>query len=76
MIFQCLDPLILGGDDISVPGSIDFELSNETEKLIKEKSPFLGATLSLNTIFYIDQNIWGGVEGVLTSLLNPLLKLD
>ena len=46
-----------GGDDISMAGSIDFELSNEIEKLIKENSPFLGATLNLDTIFYIDQNI-------------------
>ena len=42
--------LSYGGDDISMPGSIDFELSNEIEKLIKENSPFLGATLSLDTI--------------------------
>ena len=49
--------LSYGGDGISMPGSIDFELSNKIEKPIKENSPFLGATLSLDTIFYIDQNI-------------------
>ena len=49
--------LSYGGDDISMAGSIDFELSNEIEKLIKQNSPFLGATLNLDMIFYIDQNI-------------------
>ena len=49
--------LSYGGDDISMPGSISFELSNQIETLIKENSPFHGTTLSLDTIFHIGQNI-------------------